>query len=529
MGSVKAILDSGDPAKLRSLFAFSVDEEDDLILLKFDLWGRYFFKNYYNSPDADFHREISLGNLHAYKGAIDQFVDVAFRGAGKDVKTKLFVAFCVANDVGHFRRFFRVLSEDFDNSRQSVTDVYNMLVNPRVAALYPEIFEKTAAKREEKMSAFTTSTRVKVAADTVGTGQRGAIQDEARPDFVWFNDFENRKTLRSARETISIWDNMEEARTGLEKGGACVYTCNYVSEQGNVHRLIKEKPSPRKRVLIVPIVRDGKPTWARYSKADIDAMRATDDDFEGERLCKPNAKKDVYFDRAALEAMRRREPIREVGGVFLFDRYEPGHRYGLGADVAGGVGLDSSTIVIMDFDTRPARVVAAYASNEIQPEAHGNLVADEADRFGGCIAAPESNKYDQCVLKAKQRGTQIFKMPAKARPSGSSFSGPAPIAYGWRTDGLSKPKMLGELRDAIEDGLVELSYGPLIDEAMAYTRNDMLDREEDVRLTTRHFDLLIAAAIAWQMRNVARAKRPDPARRDRSLPPPRKKPANPAA
>ena len=33
-----------------------------------------------------------------------------------------------------------------------------------------------------------------------------------------------------------------------------------------------------------------------------------------------------------------------------------------------------------------------------------------------------------------------------------------------------------------------------------------LDRDEDVRLTTRHFDLLVACAIAYQMKNYAQVK-----------------------
>ena len=49
------------------------------------------------------------------------------------------------------------------------------------------------------MASFTTTTGVKVVADSVGTDQRGAIQEESRPDFIWFEDFENRTTLRSAK------------------------------------------------------------------------------------------------------------------------------------------------------------------------------------------------------------------------------------------------------------------------------------------------------------------------------------------
>ena len=65
--------------------------------------------------------------------------------------------------------------------------------------MYPEIFQKTNKKREETMASFTTTTGIKVVADP-GTDQRGAIQEESRPDFIWFEDFENRTTLRSAKK-----------------------------------------------------------------------------------------------------------------------------------------------------------------------------------------------------------------------------------------------------------------------------------------------------------------------------------------
>jgi len=139
-----------------------------------------------------------------------------------------------------------------------------MLVSPRISKLYPGTFEKTVYKREERKDTFTTSsTGIKILADIVGTTQRGAKQEEARPDFIWFNDFESRKTLRSAVITRSIWDNMEEARTGLEVGGGAIYSCNYISEAGNVHRLVTEKKSARKKIFIVPIEKDNIPTWDR--------------------------------------------------------------------------------------------------------------------------------------------------------------------------------------------------------------------------------------------------------------------------
>lgn len=497
--TISEILQSDDLALQKALFQFSKEDSNEAVLLKFNLWSRHFFPNYFESPDADFHEDINRGNLDAYRGALDAFVDIAFRGAGKDVKTKLFIAFCVVNDKDHLHKYFKVLSEDRTNAVQSVTDIYNMLVNPRVAKMYPETFEKTHYKREETMSSFTTTTGIKVLADTIGTEQRGAIQDETRPDFIWFNDFESRKTLRSAVITKAIKDNMEEARTGLNKGGCSVYTCNYISEMGNVHTLVTEKLSPRKRILIIPILKDGEPNWERYTIDEINRMRVDDDDFEGERMCRPNASKDVYIDRELLDQMLPKEPIREIAGFKMFKEYNASHRYALGGDVAGGVGLDSSATVIIDFDTIPAQVVGTFHSNTILPEAFGDEMYSQANRFGGCLIAPENNKYDQAILKVKQLGGNLFKTGGKEIKIGYK----PPTNYGWNTNSLTKSKMFSSLKRAVEDGLLLLNDKDLIQEAKSYTRNELIDSDPDPRLTTRHFDLLTACCIAWMMKDHA--------------------------
>ena len=504
MGKIQDILLNGTDKEKLALFYFNVQMSIEEIEVKFNLWSRYHFPQYFGSEDADFHSEMNRSNIAVYKGDIDHFVNIAFRGAGKDVKTQLFIAYSILNDTENYRRYFKVLSDDGTNSSQSVTDIYNMLVNPKVAYLYPDVFEKTAFKREERMNAFTTSKGVKVIADIVGASQRGAKQEESRPDFLWRNDFETRKTLRSAVISKAIWDNLEEARTGLQKGGGIIDTCNYISEVGNVHRLVTEKKSDRKKVFIVPIMKDGKSTWSRYSLEDIEEMRKTDDDFEGERMCKPSASKDMYFDRQSLDKMNSKEPIRDIAGFKMFKEYNRLHRYAGGADVAGGVGLDSSTSVFIDFDTIPAQVVGTFASNSILPEAFGDELYSQANRFGGCLLGIENNKYDQAILKAKQLGAKLY-MTARGKATTTNYT--LPTIYGWETNSLTKSKMLADMREAIESGLIDLNDKDLINEFKSYTRNEMIDNAPDVRLTTRHFDLLTACCIAWQMKNDARPKK----------------------
>ncbi len=495
---IQKILKEKNPKELRTLFCFDSKNTDEQLAFIFQLWASYFFFKYFSSPDADFHNEIDLSNIKTYRGEIESFTDIAFRGAAKTARTKLFIAFCIANDQDHFRKYIKILSEDLTNSKQIVTDVYNMLV--KVRKIYPEIFEKTATKREETMEAFTTATGIKMIADTVATSQRGSQQEEARPDWIIYEDFETRKTLRSGRITKNIWENMEEARTGLAKGGSCIYNCNYLSEMGNVHKLVLRGNS-RHKVLIVPILKsDGSSAWSRYTTAEIEQMREDDEDFEGERMCKPSASKDIYFDRETLDRMTAITPIKTVAGFKLFRPYNPSHRYASGHDVAGGVGLDSSTSVFIDFETFPAQVVATFKSNTIKPDDFGDEIFRESNYYGANLVAIEKNNHGHTTIaRAKQLEIDQYTTEKKD----TKIESGTVKELGWHTNALTKPKMLTAFGRAIEMGWIDLNDADLIQEAKSYTRNDMIDTETDARLTTRHFDLLVAACIAWQMKDHA--------------------------
>lgn len=458
---------------------------------------------YYKVDDADYHKKIDEYNYQVYRNEIDSFTDIVYRGGGKTTRTKLFIAFCILNDRQRSRKYIKYSTKDITNAKQVVTDVYNMFITHRVGYFYPETFEKTMAKREESMSSFTTSTGIKMLAGTVGTDQRGAIQEEARPDWIIFDDFETRKTLRSAVVTQSIWDNMEEARTGLSKDGSCAYLCNYLSERGNVHKLV-QKADERNIVLIVPIKKDGKPTWeARDTIEEVEAILKQADDPHGEYLCEPSAGFDIFFDRQTLDDQKAKEPIREIAGFKIFYEYKASHRYGVGVDVAGGVGLDSSTTCFIDFTQMPNRVVATYASNAIEPDIFGDEIKNQANRYGEPIVAVENNKFDMCIGRLKQIYKNLYFTEQKTTRVGAP---PRIKQYGWNTNTMSKPKMLFELKQAVEDGLLELTDQNLINELRSYTRDDMMDKDEDPRLATRHFDGLISVAICFQMRTHAKLK-----------------------
>lgn len=188
-----------------------------------------------------------------------------------------------------------------------------------------------------------------------------------------------------------------------------------------------------------------------------------------------------------------REPIRVDGDFKFFAEFVPGHLYGLGADVSEGVKLDSSAIVVIDFTT--SEVVLTYKNNTIPPLAFAHEIKKAALWFGGCIAAPESNSvgHTTCVI-LNQIYTNIFTQYR----TGQTEDKPTQ-KLGWDTNSATKPRMMYDLSESVGDSEFKIVDRMLLIEAQKYNKEDSL-QTSTVPNTTRHFDLLMAAAIAWQMR-----------------------------
>jgi hypothetical protein len=216
--------------------------------------------------------------------------------------------------------------------------------------------------------------------------------------------------------------------------------------------------------------------------------------------CSPSISSDVFFDRKFLEKMRPIQPIKISSDFKIFYKFDPSHRYGGGFDVSGGVGLDSSTSCFIDFSTVPFRVVATYKSNTIKPDIFGDEIFRQAEMFGEPLLNPENNNHGHATIgRLKQLYSNIFTM--EQLTDTSEITPTKSRTYGWNTNRLTKPKMLFDLKKMVESGHLELSDKDLIEEMKEFTRDDLMDGTSDVRLATRHFDLLFACGLAAQMVN----------------------------
>ena len=91
---------------------------------------------------------------------------------------------------------------------------------------------------------------------------------------------------------------------------------------------------------------------------------------------------------------------------------------------------------------------------------------------------------------------------------------------GFQTNVATKSDMIFQLKSAVEDGILAIKDKRILREMKNYRRAELQTRGGKDPNATRHFDLLIATAIAWAMRNHAKSKSEVPSNYKESLPNP---------
>jgi len=497
---IKSIILEGTNEDKIALFSFNSTTPDEKVVKKFKLFARSQYPRYFANKEAPFHDGMILRTIQSYRRT--NVIDLGFRGSAKTTLKKLIRVFVLLNDEEHSRKYLKVLCRDLMNSKQIVTDIYNLCLE--LTPLYGNIFEKQGEKKvEETMLAFTMASGVKVTAGTVGQKQRGHIQDAYRPDWVWFEDIEDVESVSSQPITEGVIQRSDEAITGLAKNGTWELTGNYISDTGSVQWFLDKKNVIKE---ITPIATDltllnGRitsvtPTWDIYTVQDIQALYDDALDFYGDYMCDPKRAENKFFDieRIERDIENAKPPIRTSGLVKYWGYYQSHHRYGQGSDHSEGIGEDANTLSGFDFNT--GELVYSYANNEISPDLATHEFARVGGEFGNCMWGPEvNNKCGGIVLTtALNLGyPRIYRQ--KAVKNGDEIDSQK---MGWETNSKTKNTMFFEFKRDYNDGLIKIYDVELLKEMKAYSNADL--KEKTTGLITRHFDLLTSAVIAWQMR-----------------------------
>ena len=497
---IRHIIFEGDIAEKLELFGFDYDAPRKIIKRKFKLFARGCYPRYFKAKSPPFHDDFIDSIIKSYFG--ENKMIGGFRGCAKTSLKKLFDVFVLLNDKSEYRKYMKVLCRDLKNSKQIVVDIYNMMVEVR--DIYGNPFEKEGdIKREETMSGFTMRNGRKYTAGTVGQVQRGHIQDANRPDWVWFEDVEDSNSIGSMVITQGVIDKCEEAINGLavDNNGSFFVTCNYISDQGTIQYFINKSSTTFLNISLLTDDKDNTTTtWPEvFPPEKVAQLKRDAEDFYGEYQGDPSKSQNKFFDleRLSEDIKRCKDPIRTSAGVKYWINYKPHHRYGLGSDHSEGIRLDSNTCVLIDFTA--GEVGASYANNEIAPDLSAHEFARVGAEFGNCLWAPEvNNKCGGSVITTAKSipYPNLYRYIPVGRTDEKKSE-----KFGWETNSKTKYNMLFDLRKDYNDGLIKIYDKNILAEMKAYTNSDL--SETQAGLITRHFDLLMALAIAWAMRKHA--------------------------
>lgn len=492
---IKRICTEGTPAEKQALFEFG-DEPIEKVLAKFQLFARTFFIRYFQKKSAPFHKTMAENYLRSYL-LNENRMELAFRGAAKTSLLELVIVFVLLNDTKGRKKYVKILSRDLKNSVKLVTGIYNKLIE--LQPVYGDVFIKEGKKKqEERQDSFVMEKGVQLSAGTVGMSQRGHKQDAYRPDWLVFEDIEDRTSVSSQAITMTTIENCDEALTGGSMDYSFVVNGNYISEDGVIEWFKKMSAVSTN---ITPITDGaGVPTWEVITESMIAELKSKSLDFAGEFLCDPQRSGSKYFDidRIANDLANCTKPTQTIRGGRFWASYVPSNSYGIGADTSEGKGLDSCAYCLWDFTT--GTLVATFNDNQIRPDMFAYELVRLGNDFGGCVLAPEINNTSGGmviqVLKEKEY-PNIYRKEISDRMNNVLTK-----QLGWHTNSKTKPQMLAEFARDYSNGLIKIYDEALLKEMRAFNVNDM-DEQPATALATRHFDLLISATIGWQMRKHA--------------------------
>ena len=164
-------------------------------------------------------------------------------------------------------------------------------------------------------------------------------------------------------------------------------------------------------------------------------------------------------------ASKMMEENRE-GNLYIYDFPDWDTNYIIGADVALGVGQDYSAAVVMNSNYE---IVAHYRNNRIDPSLWGELLFYLGRYYNNAFLAVESNSMGIATLqKLDSMGyVNLYRQTKVANVSNEEGE-----RLGFRTTSATKPAIIGNLKNLIENEEVMIPSPQIIQELKDYIATD---------------------------------------------------------
>ena len=179
------------------------------------------------------------------------------------------------------------------------------------------------------------------------------------------------------------------------------------------------------------------------------------------------------------------------GNFHIWEYPDWDSNYIVAADVALGVGQDYSCAVVMDTDRK---VIALYRDSYIDPSKFGDLLFYLGRYYNNALLTVESNSMGVATLS---RLTQMNYINLYKQTKISAISKEEGQVPGFRTTQVTKPHIIGNLKNAVENDDIWIASKTIIQELKDYISTSSGKTEAAPGC---HDDTVMALALANYLR-----------------------------
>lgn len=178
-------------------------------------------------------------------------------------------------------------------------------------------------------------------------------------------------------------------------------------------------------------------------------------------------------------------------GLIMYFQPRSDAKYVAGVDVAEGVtGGDYSTFVVWDRETGDE--VASWRGH-ISADRFGAQLNKWGRFYNDALMVVEINNHGLTTVTALKNlmYPQMYFRPSKFDQMGTSYTD----RIGWKTTRVTRPLMIDDLREALQEGSLKIHSESTLDEMLVFVFNEDGDM---VTQKSFHDDMIFASAIGFQ-------------------------------
>jgi len=199
----------------------------------------------------------------------------------------------------------------------------------------------------------------------------------------------------------------------------------------------------------------------------------------GDRVIDPMA---IFDQRSEAKKL-----LGEKDGFYIYEKPDKNKIYVCGADVAEGISKDWSVGILMDMRSRE---VVAMVRGKWKPEDFADKLAFLCKQY----QSPGKPLPELAVERNNHGHTVLYRLNEHCEYQ-NIYKDPNDERLGWKTTAITRPMMIDEFIDSVENKIVKLNAEIILSECQT-----LVDKDGKIQAASgKNDDAIIACSIALQL------------------------------